>query len=139
MLKRACSVAITGLLCVLLGLLNGAAHAQEADVARKKCVDFGFQPNTKLAVWIFGLFHGLGLGTKLQDFSLSTEGLVPNILAFNVGVELGQVLGLSAILIAMGFWRRSTGFHQHAFAANVIVMTCGFILAGYQLVGYATQ
>ena len=99
----------------------------------------GFQPNTKLAVWIFGLFHGLGLGTKLQDFSLSTEGLVPNILAFNVGVELGQVLGLSAILIAMGFWRRSTGFHQHAFAANVIVMTCGFILAGYQLVGYATQ
>ena len=99
----------------------------------------GFQPNTKLAVWIFGLFHGLGLGTKLQDFSLSTEGLVPNILAVNVGVELGQVLGLSAILIAMGFWRRSAGFHQHAFAANIIVMTCGFILAGYQLVGFATQ
>ncbi len=100
---------------------------------------FGFQPDTRLAVWIFGLFHGLGLGTKLQDFSLSTEGLVPNILAFNVGVELGQVLGLSAILIAMGFWRRSSGFHRHAFAANVIVMTCGFILAGYQLVGFATQ
>ena len=99
----------------------------------------GFQPNTKWAVWIFGLFHGLGLGTKLQDFSLSAEGLVPNILAFNVGVELGQVLGLSAILIAMGFWRRSSGFHRHAFAANVIVMTCGFILAGYQLVGFATQ
>jgi len=99
----------------------------------------GFQPNTKLAVWIFGLFHGLGLGTKLQDFSLSADGLVPNILAFNVGVELGQVLGLSAILIVMGFWRRSTGFHRHAFAANVVVMTCGFILAGYQLVGYATQ
>ncbi len=99
----------------------------------------GFQPNAKLAVWIFGLFHGLGLGTKLQDFSLSADGLVPNILAFNVGVELGQVLGLSAILIAMGFWRRSSGFHQHAFAANVVVMTCGFVLAGYQLVGYATQ
>ena len=96
----------------------------------------GFQPNTKLAVWIFGLFHGLGLGTKLQDFSLSADGLVPNILAFNVGVELGQVLGLSVILIAMGFWRRSPGFHQHAFAANVVVMACGFILAGYQLAGY---
>lgn len=96
----------------------------------------GFQPNTKLAVWIFGLFHGLGLGTKLQDFSLSADGLVPNILAFNVGVELGQVLGLSAILIAMGFWRRSAAFTQHAFAANVVVMTCGFILVGYQLAGY---
>ena len=99
----------------------------------------GFQPNTKAAVLIFGLFHGLGLGTKLQDFSLSADGLVPNIIAFNVGVETGQILGLSAILIAMGFWRRSHGFARHAYAANVVVMTCGFVLVGYQLAGYATQ
>ncbi|MDO8677725.1 MAG: HupE/UreJ family protein [Acidobacteriota bacterium] len=98
-----------------------------------------FQPDTRLAVLIFGFFHGLGLGTKLQDFSLSTDGLIPNILAFNVGVELGQLLGLSAILIAMGFWRRSDGFARHAYAANVIVMTCGFILVGYQLAGYAIE
>ena len=98
---------------------------------------FGFQPDTRLAVLIFGFFHGLGLGTKLQDFSLSPDGLIPNILAFNVGVELGQLLGLSAILIAMGWWRRSDGFVRHAYAANVIVMTCGFILVGYQLAGYA--
>jgi hypothetical protein len=97
----------------------------------------GFQPDTRLAVLIFGFFHGLGLGTKLQDFSLSPDGLIPNILAFNVGVELGQLLGLSAILIAMGFWRRSERFVRHAYAANVIVMTCGFILVGYQLAGYA--
>lgn len=99
----------------------------------------GFQPDTRLAVLIFGFFHGLGLGTKLQDFSLSPDGLIPNILAFNVGVELGQLLGLSAILIAMGFWRRSEGFVRHAYAANVIVMTCGFILVGYQLAGYTIQ
>jgi hypothetical protein len=99
----------------------------------------GFQPDTRLAVLIFGFFHGLGLGTKLQDFSLSPDGLIPNILAFNVGVELGQLLGLSAILIAMGFWRRSDGFVRHAYAANVIVMTCGFILVGYQLAGFAIQ
>ena len=96
----------------------------------------GFQPNTKAAVMVFGLFHGLGLGTKLQDFSLSPEGLVPNIVAFNVGVEAGQILGLSAILIVMGFWRRSSGFTRHAYAANVAVMTCGFVLVGYQLAGY---
>jgi hypothetical protein len=99
----------------------------------------GFQPDTRLAVLIFGFFHGLGLGTKLQDFSLSPDGLIPNILAFNVGVELGQLLGLSAILIVMGFWRRSEGFVRHAYAANVIVMTCGFILVGYQLAGFAVQ
>jgi hypothetical protein len=99
----------------------------------------GFQPDTRMAVLVFGLFHGLGLGTKLQDFSLSADGLVPNIVAFNVGVEIGQLLALSAILIAMGFWRRSPGFSRHAFAANVIVMTCGFVLVGYQLAGYAIQ
>ena len=94
------------------------------------------QPNTKAAVLIFGFFHGFGLATKLQDFQLSADGLVPNILAFNVGVELGQLLALTAILIMMGFWRRSSLFPRQAFAANTLLMTAGFVLAGYQLVGY---
>lgn len=97
---------------------------------------FGFQPDTKAAVLIFGFFHGLGLATKLQDFALSRDGLVPNMLAFNVGVEFGQLLALSAILIAMGFWRRSTAFTRQAFAANTVLMTAGFVLIGYQLTGY---
>ncbi|WP_295679691.1 HupE/UreJ family protein [uncultured Nevskia sp.] len=97
---------------------------------------FGVQPNTKAAVLIFGFFHGFGLATKLQDFQLSADGLVPNMLAFNVGVELGQLLALAAILIVMGFWRRSSLFARQAFAANALLMTAGFVLAGYQLVGY---
>ncbi len=96
----------------------------------------GFQPNTKAAVLIFGLFHGFGLATKLQDFSLSKEGLVPNILAFNVGVEIGQLLALAAILILMGFWRRTSAFARQAFTANALLMTAGFVLTGYQLAGY---
>ena len=97
---------------------------------------FGFQPNTKAAVLIFGFFHGFGLATKLQDFDLSRDGLVPNILAFNVGVELGQLLALGAILIAMGFWRRTDAFTRQAFTANTVLMTAGFVLIGYQLTGY---
>jgi hypothetical protein len=97
---------------------------------------FGHQRNTKLAVLIFGFFHGFGLATKLQDFALARAGLVPKIVAFNVGVEVGQLLALAAILIAMGFWRRTDAFERQAFAANVIVMTCGFMLIGYQLTGY---
>ena len=96
----------------------------------------GFQPNTKLAVLVFGFFHGFGLATKLQEFALSPEGLVPNILSFNVGVEIGQMLALGAILIVMGFWRRTAAFRQQAFAANVMLMTAGFVLVGYQLTGY---
>jgi len=97
---------------------------------------FGFQPNTKAATLVFGLFHGFGLATKLQDFDLSPDGLIGNLIAFNIGVEIGQLLALGAILIVMGFWRKTSGFWRHAYTANVVVMTLGFILAGYQLVGF---
>jgi hypothetical protein len=97
---------------------------------------FGFQPNTRAAVLVFGLFHGFGLATKLQEFALSPNGLVANIVSFNVGVEIGQGLALTAILIALTYWRTRSGFMRHAFAANAIVMTGGFLLIGYQLSGY---
>ena len=97
---------------------------------------FGFQPNPKIAVLIFGLFHGFGLATKLQDFALSANGLVANIVSFNVGVEIGQGLALGAILIALEWWRTHDAFHRHAFAFNGLVMTGGFLLVGYQLSGY---
>lgn len=99
---------------------------------------FGFQPNTKVATLVFGLFHGFGLATKVQDYEISPDGLVTNMIAFNIGVELGQLLALGTILIAMGFWRRSDSFMRHAYTANVAMMTCGFMLIGYQLAGYFT-
>ena len=98
---------------------------------------FGFQPSTKAATLIFGFFHGFGLATKIIEFEIADDGLVPNLLAFNVGVEIGQLLALGAILIVMGFWRRTESFMRHAFAANALLMTAGFMLVGYQLVGFA--
>ena len=97
---------------------------------------FGVQPDTRAAVLVFGLFHGFGLATKLQEFALSTNGLVTNIVSFNVGVEIGQGLALGAVLIALSYWRTRPGFVRHAFATNTIVMACGFLLVGYQLSGY---
>ena len=98
----------------------------------------GFQPNTKLAVLLFGLFHGFGLATKLQELDLAKNGLVANILSFNLGVEIGQVLALTAVLIALSVWRTRRGFLQHAFATNAVLMCAGFILVGYQVAGYFT-
>ena len=97
---------------------------------------FGFQPDTRAAVLIFGLFHGFGLATKLQDFELAPQGLVANIVAFNVGVEMGQGLALTFILIGLTYWRTRSGFFHHAFGTNAIVMACGFLLVGFQLSGY---
>ncbi|MBY8335410.1 HupE/UreJ family protein, partial [Qipengyuania pacifica] len=55
---------------------------------------FGFQPSTKAATLIFGFFHGFGLATKIIEFEIAEDGLIPNLLAFNVGVEIGQLLAL---------------------------------------------
>ena len=96
----------------------------------------GFQPDTRAATLVFGFFHGFGLATKIIDYGISRDGLLPNLLAFNAGVEIGQLLALSAILIVMGFWRRTASFRRHAHAANVVLMTAGFVLIGYQLTGY---
>ena len=97
---------------------------------------FNYQPNTMFAVLVFGFFHGFGLATKLQEFALSPNGLVANIISFNVGVEIGQGLALTGILIALSYWRTRTGFLRHAFATNAAVMAGGFLLMGYQLSGY---
>lgn len=93
----------------------------------------GFEINTRIAVFVFGLFHGLGLATKLQEFNLSPNGLVLNIISFNIGVEIGQVLALSAVFILLSIWRTNRSFLQHAFVTNSVLMTGGFLLAGYQL------
>lgn len=99
----------------------------------------GFEPNTKIAVFVFGLFHGLGLATKLQEFDLSDNGLVVNIISFNIGVELGQILALSAVFIVLSVWRTSSSYLRHAFVTNTALMTGGFLLAGFQISAYFLQ
>ncbi len=97
---------------------------------------FGFQPNTKAATLIFGLFHGTGLASKILDYKISDDGLLPNLLAFNVGVELGQLAALAVILIVMGYWRKSTNFMRQAYTTNVVMMSMGFMLMGLHITGY---
>ena len=97
---------------------------------------FGYQPNTKLATLIFGFIHGTGLATKILDYEIAEDGLLANLLAFNVGVEIGQILALAVILIVMGYWRKSRNFYRDAYTANVIMMAIGFTLMGYQIIGF---
>jgi hypothetical protein len=97
---------------------------------------FEWKPEPRIAVLFFGFFHGLGLATKLQDFGLKPDGLLTNLISFNIGVEIGQMLALAAILIVMDYWRQTKSFIRNAFRANVLLMTSGFMLTGYQLAGY---
>ena len=97
---------------------------------------FGFSPNTRLAVLVFGLFHGLGLATKVQELALSDNGLVTNLVSFNVGVELGQFSALVGVVGLLLWWRRRASFERSAFAVNATLMAAGVVLTEYQLAGW---
>lgn len=94
------------------------------------------QPDPRIAVLVFGLVHGFGLAVKMQDLALSRNGLVTNIISFNVGVEMGQAVALSLVLAALLLWRTRSGFLRYAFLTNGALMTCGFALMGFQIAGY---
>jgi hypothetical protein len=93
----------------------------------------------RMAVLGFGLAHGLGLATKLQDLQLSAEGLVANLLAFNLGVEIGQLAALAVMVLLFALWRNTRYFRPAIYPANVLLMGIGFVLAGYQFAGYLLQ
>lgn len=98
----------------------------------------GFQPNTKVAVMIFGLFHGFGLATKILEFEIPKDGLIENLIAFNVGVELGQLSALVLVVLALSYWRRHPSFLRFSTATNALLMSSGIMLVGSQLTGYIT-
>ena len=121
------------LIDALIGLSVVYKAFENLDGFRKT---IGWQPDPKIAVFSFGLAHGFGLATKLQEFALSAEGLVANIIAFNVGVEIGQLLALAILLFVINAWRATGSFDRHATSFNVLLMFAGFLLATYQLAGY---
>lgn len=100
---------------------------------------FGTQPNTKAAVLIFGLFHGFGLASKLQEFKFDKEGLFTNLIGFNIGVEIGQFVALAFVLIIISLWRRYPSFIKFSTLTKTLLMAAGFVLLGYQLTGYFTS
>jgi len=93
-------------------------------------------PNLLVMVFIFGLIHGLGLSTRLQELPLGDEGLVSRILAFNVGVELGQIAALSLMLGFFAAWRSSKVFERFDRIANIALVIAGAGLFVLQIQGY---
>jgi hypothetical protein len=99
---------------------------------------FGFTPpNLLIMVFIFGLIHGFGLATRLQDMVLARDpDIVPKILAFNVGVEFAQIAALTAMVLAVRVWRESGGFPAFARATNTALILGGAALLALQVHGF---
>jgi len=97
---------------------------------------FGESPNERMAVFIFGLFHGLGLATKLQDLGLAEDGLLANLISFNVGVELGQLVALVLFVLVLRYAPPRTTGSKTGTIVNVGLVVAGFVLMAYQLGSY---
>jgi|CXWL01.1.fsa_nt_gi hydrogenase/urease accessory protein HupE len=93
-------------------------------------------PNLLFMVFGFGLVHGFGLSTRLQNLPLPENGLVERIVAFNVGVELGQIAALIAMVAVLAVLRRLALFTPLAKAANWALMAAGALLFLYQMHGW---
>lgn len=90
----------------------------------------------KLAVFGFGLAHGFGLSSKLQELELNPNGLIANMLSFNLGVEIGQIIALT-FLFGFFFWLRSLKNFEHiAVLVNMFLLCVGLVLFGMQITGY---
>jgi len=96
----------------------------------------GLAINTRLAVLVFGLFHGMGLATKLMDLAVSPNGLLTNLVSFNIGVELGQVIVLAVVVTLLNLWRPHKSFATGARLANLLLLAGGIALTLYHLTGY---
>jgi hydrogenase/urease accessory protein HupE len=99
----------------------------------------GLAIDTRLAVLAFGLFHGMGLATKLMDLDMDSNGLLANLVAFNVGVELGQIVVLTVVVLLLNLWRGSPSFKGGARLANFALAAAGVILTGYHLTEYLSS
>ena len=97
---------------------------------------FNIQPSTKISTFLFGLIHGFGLATKVLEYEISPSGLWINLISFNLGVEIGQILALWIMLICIVFFRKSSKFKTYSYSINVFTMMLGFLLTGYQMAGY---
>ena len=84
-------------------------------------------------------FHGFGLATKLQELTLAQDGMIYNLISFNVGVELDQFTALAIILLLMNLWRISSSFNRSAIVTHAALMSAGFVLIGYEMADYFTS
>jgi uncharacterized membrane protein YczE len=87
-------------------------------------------PNLLVMVLVFGLIHGFGLSTRLQQLPLGEQNLdmLWKIISFNIGVEVGQILALMVMLLVLTQWRKTASFLRLSKVANDLLMFIGFML-----------
>ena len=76
-------------------------------------------PWRPFVVFCFGLLHGLGFASVLQDFGLGADNFVAKLIGFNVGVEIGQLSVIAATFLAFGLLFGKASWYHHRIAVPV--------------------
>jgi len=126
----------TGLNSSLVDAVIGLSVVYKAAENLGALKRIGLAIDTRVAVLVFGLFHGMGLATKLMSLQVSPNGLLTNLISFNIGVELGQVIVLTAVVFLLAQWRDAKSFARGATYANLLLLAAGVALTLYHLTGY---
>lgn len=89
-----------------------------------------------VGVFGFGLVHGLGLSTRFQDLGLPDDGRIPRLVAFNVGIELGQLLAIAGVVVVGLLLLDMSGIRERMSrpsalrGVNAVVIAVGVCAAG---------
>lgn len=70
-------------------------------------------------VFAFGLLHGLGFAGVLSEIGLTTERFVSSLLAFNIGVELGQLSVVLLCFALVGWWFGNKSWYRQVIVIPV--------------------
>lgn len=98
-----------------------------------------FKVDRRVIVLGFGLIHGLGLASRMLDLSLSEQGLMANLLAFNAGVEIGQIIILFLVINLIAKLRSSKHFSKIAQAISIFLVIAGILLMLEQCLNWLTS
>ena len=93
-------------------------------------------PNLMVSVILFGLIHGFGLAQRLQEIQISHDDLLFHAILFNVGIEFGQVVALSCILIWLSLFRKSQSFEFIRKVSSYSLIAMSVLLLVYHVGTY---
>ena len=102
-------------------LVEVAIALSIAYVAAENLMDRG-RGRRWLVAGVFGLVHGLGFFRALKDLGLASDDALTTLLAFNLGVEAGQLAFVAAIFAPLAWSRDRAWFPMAARAVSAAVL-----------------
>ncbi|WP_306131573.1 HupE/UreJ family protein [Roseivivax marinus] len=128
-----------GVVSVPASVVEPIIAASIVYVAVENILSRGLSPLRPAVVFVFGLLHGLGFASVLQEFGLPQSQFVPALLGFNVGVEVGQLFVIAVAFLIVAYALKVDRLDADPRRAQVVygILTLAFVALAFGLNGTA--